>query len=148
MRFADFHAGQTIVGGPATLSEEAIVAFARDYDPQWFHVDRERATASRWQGLIASGWQTCGIAMRLAHAAALEGSESFGSPGLDYLKWPEPVRAGDALTLRAHVLEARRSNKQPDLGILRWRWELVNQRGAIVLDAVVTSLFDLGEAER
>ena len=144
MKFADFLPGQTIVHGPAdVLSEEDIVAFARTYDPQWFHVDRARAAASRWQGLIASGWQTCGIAMRLAHEGALEGSESFGSPGLDYLKWLEPVRPGDALTLHAHVLEVRRSNKQPDLGILRWRWQLVNQRGAAVLETMVTSLFDL-----
>jgi acyl dehydratase len=144
MKFADFRPGQTIVHGPATLTEAEIVAFARDYDPQWFHVDRERAAASRWQGLIASGWQTCGIAMRLAHEAALDGSESFGSPGLDYLKWPEPVRAGDALTLHAHVVEVRRSTKQPTLGILRWRWDLLNQHGAKVLETVATNLFDLG----
>jgi acyl dehydratase len=148
MRFSDFRAGQMIVHGPATLSEAEIVAFARDYDPQSFHIDRERATASRWRGLIASGWQTCGMAMRLAHEAALEGSESFGSPGLDYVKWPEPVRPGDALTLHAHVLEARRSNKQPSLGILRWRWQLLNQRDQAVLDTIVTSLFDLQGANR
>ena len=147
MKFADFHPGQTIVHGPAAaLSEADIVDFARSYDPQWFHVDRERAAASRWQGLIASGWQTCGIAMRLAHEAALEGSESFGSPGLEYLKWLEPVRPGDALTLHAHVVEVRRSNKQPGLGILRWRWKLVNQRDAVVLETTVTSLFDLDGA--
>ena len=143
MKFADFHAGQKIVNGPATLSEEEIVSFARAYDPQWFHVDPARATDSRWRGLIASGWQTCGIAMRLAIEAALEGSESFGSPGLEYLKWLEPVRAGDALTLHAEVLDARRSTSRPELGVLRWRWVLVNQRDVPVLELVVTSLFDL-----
>jgi len=144
MKFSDFQPGQTIVFGPSdVLSEADIVDFARAYDPQWFHVDRARAADSRWQGLIASGWQTCGIAMRLAHEAALEGSESFGSPGLEYLKWLEPVRPGDALTLHAHVLEVRRSSKQPGLGILRWRWRLVNQRDSAVLELVVTSLFDL-----
>ena len=74
--------------------------------------------------------------------------ESFGSPGLEYLKWLEPVRPGDALTLHAHVLDVRRSNKQPTLGILRWRWDLVNQRGIAVLDIVLTSLFDLEGASR
>jgi acyl dehydratase len=148
MKFVDFRPGQTIVHGPVCLSESEIVAFAQSYDPQWFHVDRERAAKSRWQGLIASGWQTCGVAMRLANEAALEGSESFGSPGLEYLKWLEPVRPGDALTLHAHVLEVRRSSKQTDLGILRWQWSLVNQRGAAVLDTVVTSLFDLGAVVR
>jgi acyl dehydratase len=148
MKFADFHSGQTIVHGPATLSEEEILSFARNYDPQWFHVDPARAVNSRWQGLIASGWQTCGIAMRLAIEAALEDSESFGSPGLEYLKWLEPVRPGDALTLHAHVLDVRRSKNQMALGILRWRWQLVNQHDVSVLELVVTSLFDLGESKR
>ena len=147
MKFADFRAGQTIVHGPAVLSEADIVAFARDYDPQWFHVDPARAAASRWQGLIASGWQTCGIAMRLAIEAALAESESFGSPGLEYLKWLEPVRPGDALTLHAHVLDVRRSKNNRDLGILRWRWSLLNQHEVAVLELVVTSLFDLGVSE-
>ena len=141
MRFADFHAGQTIVHGPAPiLSEADIIEFAERYDPQWFHVDPARGRNSRWQ--------TCGIAMRLAIDAALDGSESFGSPGLEHLKWLEPVRPGDALTLHAHVLDVRRSNKQPTLGILRWRWELVNQRDIAVLDIVLTSLFDLEGASR
>ena len=71
MRFADFHAGQRITAGPVTLTEADIVAFARAWDPQWFHTDPERAAASRWNGLIASGWQTCAIAMRLAVETAL-----------------------------------------------------------------------------
>jgi acyl dehydratase len=81
--------------------------------------------------------------MRLAVHGALEGSESFGSPGLEYLKWLQPVRPGDALTLKAEVLETRRSDKNPNLGLLRWRWNLANQRDEVVLDLVATSLFDL-----
>jgi len=143
MRFDDFHPGQALTAGPATLSDDEIVAFARRYDPQWFHTDAERAASSRWQGLIASGWQTCGVAMRLAVDHFLSGSESFGSPGLEYLKWLAPVRAGDALSLRAEVLDKRRSERQPALGVLRWRWILSNQRGEAVLDLVATSFFDL-----
>ena len=143
MKFDDFRAGQVLTYGPATLSEAQILAFAREYDPQWFHVDVERAKTGRWQGLIASGWQTCGIAMRLAGEGALRGSESFGSPGLDYLKWPAPVRPGDLLTLVAEVLEVRRSERQPTLGILRWRWRLLNQDDVAVLELVATNLFDL-----
>jgi acyl dehydratase len=143
MNFDEFHRGQVLVYGPASLSEAEILAFAREYDPQWFHADLARARAGRWNGLIASGWQTCGIAMRLAVTGALQGSESFGSPGLDYLKWLVPVRPGDALTLNAEVLEVRRSERQPTLGVLRWRWRLANQDGADVLDLVATSLFDL-----
>ena len=144
MRFADFHAGQVLQYGPASLSETEILAFAREYDPQWFHVDVERARTGRWQGLIASGWQTCGLAMRLVVEGALRGSESFGSPGLDYLKWLAPVRPGDALRVIAEVLEVRRSERQPALGIVRWRWHVVNQRDEGVLELVATSLFDLG----
>jgi len=143
MKFAEFAPGRVIELGPVTLTDDQIVAFARDYDPQWFHADRERASDGRWGGLIASGWQTCGVAMRLVVDHVLSGSESFGSPGLEYLKWPAPVRAGDALTLRAEVLDARRSAKTPALGILRWRWQLQNQRGEDVLDLVATSLFDV-----
>jgi len=146
VRFEAFKPGQHITAGPVTLSADQIVRFAREWDPQWFHTDAERAADSRWKGLIASGWQTCAIAMRLAVEAALADSESFGSPGLEYVKWPEPVRPGDALTLRADVMEARRSQSQPTLGILKWRWRLFNQDEVVVLDLVVTSLFDLSAA--
>jgi acyl dehydratase len=144
MKFDEFHPGQTLRYGPARVSEAEILAFAREYDPQWFHVDVDRAKTGRWQGLIASGWQTCGIAMRLAVEGALQDSESFGSPGLDYLKWLAPVRPGDALMLIAEVLDVRRSDRQPTLGIVRWRWNVVNQNDAPVLELVATSLFDLG----
>lgn len=143
MKFADFHAGQVLRFGPAGVSEAEIVAFAREYDPQWFHTDVERAKQGRWNGLIASGWQTCGVAMRLVVEGALRGSESFGSPGLDYLKWLAPVRPGDALCVVCDVMEARRSERQPTLGIVRWRWRVVNQDDADVLELVATSLFDL-----
>lgn len=143
MTFDEFKTGQVLKFGPASLSEAQILAFAREYDPQWFHLDVERAKTGRWQGLIASGWQTCGVAMRLAGEGALHGSQSFGSPGLEYLKWPAPVRPGDALTLVAEVLDVRRSERQPALGILRWRWQLLNQHDVAVLDLVATNLFDL-----
>ena len=143
MKFADFQAGQVIEAGPYALSQDELLSFAREWDPQWFHTDPEAAAEGPHGGLIASGWQTCGIAMRLAVAAALEGSESFASPGLAYVKWTHPVRAGDALSLKATVLDTRRSASQPTLGILRWRWQLFNQDGTQVLDLEATSLFKL-----
>lgn len=145
MRFAEFELGQVIHAGPYEVSEEEIVRFATAYDPQWFHTDAQAATAkSRFGGLIASGWHTCGIAMRLVADKALAGSESFASPGLAYVKWPHPVRPGDALRVRATVLETRRSRGNRALGILRWRWQLFNQLDTEVLDLEATSLFDLG----
>lgn len=143
MTFDEFREGQILTYGPASVSEAQILAFAREYDPQWFHVDVERAKAGRWEGLIASGWQTCGIAMRLAGEGALRGSESFGSPGLEYLKWLAPVRPGDALMLHAEVISVRRSERRQTLGVLRWRWRLVNQHDVAVLELVATNLFDL-----
>ena len=143
MNFSEFKQDQVLEAGPASLSADEMIAFSRRYDPQWFHIDADRAGRSRWQGLIASGWHTCSVAMRLAVDAFLTDSESFGSPGLEYLKWLQPVRPGDVLTLRADVLETRRSQSQPHLGILKWRWRLFNQDENVVLDLVATSLFDL-----
>ena len=146
MRFAEFSPGQVIEAGPYVLGEEEILAFAKQYDPQWFHTDPEAAAEGLFGGLIASGWQTCAIAMRLVTQAALAGSESFASPGLRYVKWPNPVRPGDALRLRAVVLSARRSASKKTLGILEWQWVLHNQREMPVLDLVATSLFRLDAA--
>lgn len=146
MKFADFSVDQVIQAGPHLLTEPELLAFAKAWDPQWFHTDASAAASGPHGGLIASGWQTCGIAMKLAVQAALEGSESFASPGLAYVKWTHPVRAGDALSLCATVLETRRSASQPTLGILRWRWQLFNQASVQVLDLEATSLFKLAMA--
>ena len=143
MRFAEFQAGQVIEAGPYVLSEAELLRFATAWDPQWFHTDPAAAAQGRFGGLIASGWHTCAIAMRLAADAALEGSESFASPGVEHIKWRHPVRPGDTLALRATVIETRISRKQPSLGILRWRWQLFNQHRTEVLDLDATSLFDL-----
>jgi acyl dehydratase len=146
MKFADFHAGQVIEAGPYALSEAEVLQFATAYDPQWFHTDPQAAEKGPFGGLIASGWHTCGIAMRLVADAALHGSESFASPGLAYVKWPHPVRPGDQLTVRATVIESRRASSRPDLGLLRWRWQLFNANGIEVLDLEATSLFDLARS--
>ncbi|VTU12830.1 Bifunctional protein PaaZ [Variovorax sp. SRS16] len=147
MKFAEFHVGQVIEAGPYLVTEAEVLQFAKAYDPQWFHTDPDAASGSPFGGLIASGWHTASIAMRLLTDAALVGSESFASPGLAYLKWPNPVRPGDALRLAAEVVEVRRSEKRPTLGILRWQWRLFNQRKSMVLDLEATSLFRLGPTE-
>jgi acyl dehydratase len=147
MRFADFHAGLAIEAGPRSVSEAEVIEFAQRYDPQWFHTDPAASASGRFKGLIASGWHTCGLAMRLVADAALADSESFASPGLAYVKWPYPLRPGDSVTLRATVLDVRRSRRQNTLGLLRWRWQLFNQAGIEVLDLEATSLFDLSAPE-
>jgi acyl dehydratase len=142
MQFADLKPGMVIKRGPRAVTAEEIVEFAARYDPQWFHLDAERARQSRWNGLIGSGWMTCGIAMELAVAGVLSDSNSIGSPGLEYLKWPNPVRPGDQLELRIEVLGSRVSRSSA-LGIVRWRWLLSTQHGDTVLDLIATSLFQI-----
>jgi acyl dehydratase len=143
VKFADFFAGQVIEAGPYEVTEDELVAFARQWDPQWFHTDAQAAAKGVFGGLIASGWHTCTIAMRLVVQAALDGSESLASPGLGHVRWPNPVRPGDRLRLRAEVLDVLHDAARPRLGKVRWRWQLFNQRSAEVLDVEAVSLFRL-----
>jgi acyl dehydratase len=143
MKFAEFYPGQEIEVGPYLVSQQEIIEFAERYDPQWFHTDPVAAANSPFDGLIASGWHSCSIAMRLVVDSVLQGSESFASPGLRYLKWPNPVRPNDQLTLKLTVLDVRRSDSRPELGILQWRWQLRNQQELEVLDLEATSMFKL-----
>lgn len=143
MKFKDFEVGMVIRHGPVTVTEEEMLEFARKYDPQWFHVDTKRADEGRWGGLIASGWLTGGIAMRMAVDAALSDSDSFGSPGLERLRWVKPVRAGDSLRLEASVDSKRVSSSRPDLGIVRWTWHLYNQNDELVFETEATNLFEI-----
>jgi len=129
--------------GRRAVGEAEIIEFAKRYDPQWFHTDPARAQNSRWNGLIASGWMTCSIAMDLAVKAVLADSESIGSPGIADLKWLNPVRPGDELALRIEVLESKRS-RSGSMGIVKWRWVVTTQAGTPVLELIATSLFQLG----
>lgn len=130
---------------PVVVTREEMLQFAQVYDPQHFHVDEEAAEQSRWGGLIGSGWLTCAIAMRMVCDVALKDSESFGSPGLERLRWPKPVRPGDSLRLEATVDSKRISSTRSDLGILRWTWRMFNQNEELVLELEATNMFDLGE---
>lgn len=143
MLFRELQPGQSIHAGPRRVTETEIIEFATRYDPQFFHVDPERARASRWKGLIASGWMTCAIAMELAVHRVLAGSESIGSPGVEQVKWLNPLRPDDAVTLRMEVLEQRIS-RSGSTGVVRWRWVLTTQAAVPVLELVAVSLFDIG----
>lgn len=143
MKFSDFQPGMVLEHPPIIVSEQEILEFAQKYDPQWFHTDKARAEQSSWNGLISSGWLTCSLAMRMIFEVALHDSESFGSPGLDNVRWLAPVRPNDALYLHATVNETRTSKSRPNLGILNWTWRLYNQDDVQVLEIVATSLFNL-----
>ena len=129
----DFYAGQVLETGGYSLSEDEIIEFARKYDPQPFHTDKDKAAHSFYGGLIASGWQTAGMCMRMLCDLYLLEAASMGSPGVDELRWVKPVRPGDTLHLKSTVLETRASTSRPDMGTVRSRSEVYNQHGELVM---------------
>lgn len=137
--FEDYREGETIAFGDRTVTAEEIIAFAREYDPQSFHLSEEGGRATPYGGLIASGWHTAALTMRMLvdHVLSRHG---LGSPGLDELRWLAPVRPGDRLRWQVTVLEARRSRSKPDRGIVRQRVEAFNQRGEQVLSWTAAGL--------
>ena len=129
----DFQIGERAELGRHTFTEEEIVEFGRRYDPQPFHIDVEGAKQSAFGGLIASGWQTCAIGMRLMVEGYIRQTVSLGSPGIDNIRWLKPVRPGDTIAYSRIVLESRASTTRKGVGLVKHRWEAVNQRGELVL---------------
>jgi acyl dehydratase len=138
--FEDYALGTTAEFGPLRVAEADVLDFGRRYDPQPFHVDAQAAAAGPFGGLIASGWHTCALMMRLFADEYLSPASSLGSPGVDELRWAVPVRPGDELTVRIAVVEARRSRSKPDRGLVRTRVELRNQAAEVVLSLVAMNL--------
>jgi len=137
--FDDYLPGASYDCGSVSVSEAEIISFATQFDPQPFHVDPEAAARGPFGGLIASGWHTAALVMRQIVDHYLSAEASLGSPGLDEMRWPEPVRPGDTLRVRVTAVEARRSLSKPDRGILRTLIEAVNQDGRTVMRATATN---------
>ena len=137
--FDDYLPGATYDCGIFSVNEDEIVSFAKQFDPQPFHVDPEAAARGPFGGLIASGWHTAALVMRQLVDNYLSAEASLGSPGLDEMRWPDPVRPGDTLRVRATVVEARRSLSKPDRGIIKTMIEAVNQDGRAVMRATATN---------
>ena len=129
----DIKEGEVVELGSRTMEKDRMVAFAREFDPQPFHTDEKAAEASIWGGLIASGWLTGSVLMRIFYDGFLKDTASMGSPGIDELRWLKPVRPGDTLSARLTVLETAASRSKPDRGIVRSLMEVVNQHGEIVM---------------
>jgi acyl dehydratase len=129
----DFAAGTVREFGGRTVSREEIVEFARQFDPQPFHLDDEAARKSLFGGLCASGWHTAALTMRMMCDAYLNRSASLGSPGIENLRWTRPVYPGDTLRVRMTVLQARPMASKPDVGLMLSRWEVFNQHDEPVL---------------
>jgi acyl dehydratase len=137
----DFPAGRVFEYGSRQVSEQEIIAFARDWDPQRFHTDPVAAKETPFGGLVASGWHTGSVMMRLMCDAYLNESSCIGSPGIEDWRFALPVRPGDTLHYRSTVMESRPSASKPDRGIVKWRWELLNQRGEVAVAMIGTQFF-------
>lgn len=144
--FDDYVPGAVYEYGYVTVTEAEIIDFARKFDPQPMHVDLEFAAHGPFHGLIASGWHTAGIMMRMFVDHCLSRVASLGSPGLDELRWPAPVRPGDSLRLRATVVDARSSSSKPDRGLVRTQCELINQNDQVVLRVTAMNIIRAREA--
>jgi acyl dehydratase len=138
--FEDYKPGDVYEFGTVTVTEREIIEFAKQFDPQYFHVDPQKAVHSRFGGIIASGWHTAGLAMRLYVDQYLSHVASLASSGVDEVRWPNPVRPGDTLRVRVTILEARLSRSKTDRGIVRAKIEAINQKDELVLSMVGISI--------
>jgi acyl dehydratase len=139
--FEDYTPGAVYEYGYATVTEDEIREFAERFDPQRIHTDPEFAMTGPFHGLIASGWHTAGITMRLFADHYVSRVASLASPGVDELRWPNPLRPGDVVYLRTTIVDARTSRTRPDRGIVRTRGELINQDDQPVLQLLAISIF-------
>ncbi len=138
--FEDYIADSVHEFGSISVEETEVISFAQRFDPQVFHIDPEAAKRTVFGGLIASGWHTAGLMMRLYADHYLSKVASLASPGVDELRWTKPVRPGDELSIRVTVLETNRSRSKPDRGIVRSFIEVVNQNREVVLSMKVVNI--------
>lgn len=138
--FEDYHPDSVHQFGPILVDEHEIITFATRYDPQVFHTDPEAAQDTVFGGLIASGWHTAALMMRLLVDHYLSHVASLGSPGVDELRWLKPVRPGDTLWVRVRVVETRRSRSNPERGIVRSFVEVTNQNQEVVMSVKAVNL--------
>jgi acyl dehydratase len=136
----DLAVGERYAGGTATIELKEITAFAEEFDPQPFHLDQEAAKASIFGRLVASGWHTMAVTMRLLVEGELRSLWGLVGLGADELRWPKPVYPGDTLSVEWEVLEVRPSASKPDRGTVRLRVTTMNQRGETVLTLITTIL--------
>ena len=129
----DFREGEVREFGAQHVTREDIVRFAAEFDPQPFHLDEAAGKKTFFGGLVASGWHTAAMAMRIMCDGYLLRSASLGSPGLDSLKWLLPVRPGDTLSIRLVVLETRAMESKPGIGLVKIRHEVLNQDRQVVM---------------
>ena len=141
LHWEDFSPGQVTECGSRLITRAEIVAFAAEYDPQPAHLDEAAARATLFGGLVASGWHTCCVLMRMLSDDFLGDANFMGAPGVEEVKWLAPIRPGEWINARATVLETRPSRSRPDIGFVKFRFELINAAEEPVMTLVVSPMF-------
>jgi acyl dehydratase len=137
----DYQVGKTVEFGSCRVTAEDITGFAREFDPQPFHLDEEAARSTLLGGLAASGWHSCAMLMRMICDNYAAESASMGSPGMEEVRWLRPVRPGDVLRVRRTCIDRRPSRSRPQMGFARFTWEIYNQSGDHLMSATGTGMF-------
>lgn len=142
--FEDIIVGVSKTFGQYAVTREEVMRFAKDYDPQPFHLDDAAAAQTHFGRLSASGWHTCAMTMRMmVDDMKLRQQAGLGSPGVDHLRWVKPVYPGDTLSCRSEILEKRRSNSRPEMGIFKSKNQTFNQHGEVVLEMISNGLIQV-----
>jgi len=141
----DFHPGAVAVYGPRKVTREEIVAFAAEFDPQPMHLDEAAARATPLGGLGASGWHSCCLLMRMIADGFVLNSSSMGAPGIEEVRWLKPLRPDTNIRVRVTVLETRPSQTRPEMGLTKFRYELLDETGNCLTTMVSTAM--LGRRE-
>jgi acyl dehydratase len=138
----DFKVGDSEPMGEVFVDRDEVIEFATRFDPQPFHIDEQAAKGSMYGGLIASGWHTVALVMRMMVDSYLSKSASLGSPGVDNVRWLKPVRPGDRIRAQRTVLESRASSSRPNMGVVKTRWEVFNHKGELVMTMEGYGMFE------
>ncbi len=143
----DFKSGEIAIYGPRLVTREEIVAFAAEFDPQPTHLDEAAASATLLGGLAASGWHVTSLLMRLIADGFILDSSSMGAPGVEEFRWLKPLRPGTTISVRTTVLDSRPSKSRPEMGLTRFRHEVLDDAGSCLADMVVTAMFGRRQPE-
>jgi acyl dehydratase len=146
LTFEDFKPGHFGTYGPRHITRDEIIAYAQEYDPQPMHLDEVAANASMLKGLSGSGWHMCSLMMRMIYDGFLHKTVSMGSPGVEQMRWLAPFRPGDDLTLNVEVLEARESQSRPTLGIVKFKFGVLNAKGQTISEMITPIMIGRREA--
>jgi acyl dehydratase len=141
LHWEDFHPGQVTDCGSRLITRAEIVAFAAEYDPQPMHLDEQAARATLLGGLVASGWHSCCVLMRMLSDSFLGEASFMGAPGVEEVRWLAPIRPGERIKARATVLETRPSRSRPDVGFVKFHFELIGGSEQPVMSLIVSPMF-------